>query len=143
MNGKRLSLLFLGILIFSWMGCGEKMGEKEYFNLAYQHMEKEQWSESEKNFQKILDQYPEGEYTSKAMFMVAFVNANYLKNYEKAEKYYKEFLEKYPTHELAASARYELEHLGKDINDLPFLKGETAEEDSVVAEAPANGNGKS
>jgi hypothetical protein len=30
-------------------------------------------------------------------------------------------LEKYPDHELAEAARYELEHMGKEVDDLPFM----------------------
>jgi outer membrane protein assembly factor BamD (BamD/ComL family) len=135
MKLKMVSPLLLVVGVFLIAGCGKKKGEKEYFELAYQQMEKEQWSESEKYFQKIVDDYPEGDYSAKALFMVGFVNANYLKNYERAEKYYKEFLSKYPDNELADDAQYELDHLGKDINDLPFLKGETSEGDSVVVES--------
>lgn len=137
MKGKSISLVLLLVLVFSQLGCGKKLGEKEYFDMAYQHMNKEQWSEAEKNFQKILDDYPNGMYSSKALFMIGFVNANYLKNFEKARKYYSEFLEKYPNHELADDAKYELENLGKDINELPFLKNESAEKDSVVADIPS------
>jgi len=117
-------LTMVSTVLLVLAGCGKKEGEKEYFERAYQEMGKEQWSEAEKNFQKILDIYPNGEYASKAMFMVGFVNANYLKNYDKAKKY--------PNNELADDAKYELEHLGSDVDDLPFLKEEGAK-DSVVA----------
>ena len=129
-----ISLLILNVFLLCLMGCSKKAGEKEYFDLAYQYMSKEQWSEAEKNFQKILDEYPNGDFSSKALFMVGFVNANYLKNLEKAKQYYTEFLEKYPNHDLADDAKYEIENLGKNIDDLPFLQEESATEDSVVAE---------
>ena len=136
-----VTFMVLTLLVLSFQGCEKKLGEQEYFDLAYQHMGKEQWSEAEKNFQKIIDDYPNGTYGSKAIFMIGFLNANYIKNFDKAEKYYKNFLEKYPDHDLSDDARYELENLGQDINDLPFLRGEEAEADSVVAgkdhQAPA------
>lgn len=138
MKKGMICLLILNMILLALVGCGKKAGEKEYFELAYQDMGKENWSEAEKNFQKILDEYPKGEFASKALFMVGFVNANYLKNFEKAKKYYTEFLEKYPDNELADDAKYELEHLGKDIDDLPFLQGENA--DSVVAENKEKGS---
>jgi outer membrane protein assembly factor BamD (BamD/ComL family) len=128
-----VTFIVLILVLLGFQGCEQKLGEQEYFDLAYQHMGKEQWSEAEKNFQKIINDYPNGTYGSKSLFMVGFLNANYMKNYGKAEKYYKEFLEKYPEHDLADDARYELENLGKDINDLPFLRGEESESDSVVA----------
>jgi outer membrane protein assembly factor BamD (BamD/ComL family) len=129
---KKVVLLFLSISVL-WMlstGCSKKVGEKEYFDLAYQYMGKEKWSDAEKYFQKILDEYPNGVYSSKALFMVGFINANYLKNYDKAKKYYTEFLKKYPNHDLADDARYELENLGKNIDDLPFLKDSDTGEQS-------------
>ena len=129
---KNFFLILVSLILLA--GCGKKMGEKEYFDMAYQYMGEEKWSESEKYFQKILDEYPEGEFASKALFMVGFVNANYLKNYDKAQKYYSAFLEKYPDHDLADDAKYELENLGRDINDLPFLKGEETETDTVISE---------
>jgi len=132
MKREVVTFIVLTLLVLGFQGCEKKLGEQEYFDLAYQHMGKEQWSEAEKNFQKIIDDYPNGTYGSKAIFMIGFLNANYIKNFEKAEKYYKNFLEKYPDHDLSDDARYELENLGKDINDLPFLRGEEAEADSVV-----------
>jgi len=137
----RVIFLLVGVVFI--VGCGKKMGEKEYFDVAYQFMGKEQWSESEKYFQKILDEYPEGEFSSKALFMVGFVNANYLKNYDKAQQYYSKFLQKYPDHDLADDAKYELENLGKDINDLPFLKGEETEADTVISEMTGSKSTKS
>ena len=133
-----VSFIFLMVGVVLIVGCGKKMGEKEYFDMAYQFMGKEQWSESEKHFQKILDEYPEGEFSSKALFMIGFVNANYLKNYDKAQQYYTDFLQKYPNHDLSDDAKYELENLGKDINDLPFLKGEETEADTVISEITGN-----
>ena len=133
-----VSFIFLLVGIILVVGCGKKMGEKEYFDMAYQFMGEEQWSESEKYFQKILDEYPKGEFSSKALFMVGFVNANYLKNFDKAQQYYTDFLQKYPKHDLADDAKYELENLGKDINDLPFLKGEGIEADTVISEISGN-----
>ena len=123
---KKVVLLSLALSVLAMFllaaGCSKKAGEKEYFDMAYQYMGKEKWSDAEKYFQKILDEYPNGVYSSKALFMVGFINANYLKNYDKAKKYYTEFLQKYPNHDLADDARYELENLGKNIDDLPFLK---------------------
>ncbi len=124
-------LFVFSFLLMSFVGCSHKAGEKEYYDLAYQYMGKEKYSEAEKYFQKILDEYPNGVYSSKALFMVGFINANHLKNFDKAKKYYTEFLKKYPNHELAASAKYEIENLGKNVDDLPFLKDENLTKDSI------------
>lgn len=125
---KRLLAVFPLLVLLVVVACSKKMGEKDYYDLANQYMAQEKWKLAEENFEKILQEYPNGVYSSKAMFMVGFINANYLNNFEKARKYYSEFLEKYPSHDLADDAKYELENLGKDIDDLPFLKGETTSE---------------
>ena len=35
---------------------------------------------------------------------------------------YKNFLDRFPDHELAPSVQFELDHLGKDINEIDVLK---------------------
>ena len=133
-----INFIILSFAIFVMIGCGKKISEKEYFELASQYMVEENWSGAEKNFQNVIDKYPEGEYASKALFMVGFINANYLKNYEKAKKYYTEFIFKYPNHDLTDDAQYEVDNLGKNIDDLPLFKDEGAETDSITA-AVSNG----
>jgi len=116
------------VLLIVALGCSKKMSEKEYYDLANQYMAQEKWQQAETYFEKILQEYPNGVFSSKATFMVGFINANYLKNYDKAREYYSLFLEKFPKHELADDAKYELEHLGKGMEDLPFLKDEKGDQ---------------
>lgn len=125
-------LLVLNFIMLLALGCGKKVSEKEYFELASKNMNSEKWSDAEKYFQEIIKKYPEGEYASKALFMLGFINANYLKNYEKAKKYYSDFIVKYPKSELTDDAKYEINNLGKDINNLPLFKDEKTKADSVT-----------
>jgi hypothetical protein len=53
--------------------------------------------------------------------MSAFIYANDLKDIEKARAAYKSFVETYPQHELVPSVKWELEHLGQDINDIELF----------------------
>ena len=117
-----VNILLIALFILS---CSEKVSEKEYFDLATQYMDQQNWIKAEENFSKVIEEYPNGLFSSKAIFMVGYLNANHMKNFEKARKYYSEFLEKYPDHELAEAARYELENMGKDVEDLPFLNDES------------------
>jgi outer membrane protein assembly factor BamD (BamD/ComL family) len=121
MKISKFLLFYLFVFLFVF-ACSGKKSEKEYYDLANQNMGQENWQEAEKYFSKILEEYPNGVNSSKALFMVAFINANYVKDLEKARKYYTEFLEKYPNHELADDAKYEIDHLGQDVDDLPFLQ---------------------
>ncbi len=123
--GKSFLALAVMLALFLLAGCSKKMSEKAYYDLAMQYMNQEKMDQAKQYFQKILDEYPNGVFSSEALFMVAFIDANYLKNYAEARRYYEEFLQKYPNHELASSARYELEHLGKPVEELPFLKGDS------------------
>lgn len=116
-----VTLLFLTATVFS---CSGKIDEKEYFTRASQYMEQENWEQAAASFEKLYAEYPQGLFSSKALFMMGYINANHLKNLEKARQYYGEFLEKFPEHELATAAKYELENLGKDVDQLPFLKDE-------------------
>jgi TolA-binding protein len=76
----------------------------------------------------LIEQYPNSKYVAQSIFMIGFIYANNLNNLEKAKEYYNQFLQKYPNHELVNSVKWELDHLGKDINDIDFLK-----QDSVKA----------
>ncbi|MBD3289813.1 tetratricopeptide repeat protein [candidate division KSB1 bacterium] len=80
----------------------------------------------------LIDKYPESKYAAQSLFMIGFINANNLQDLETAKQYYEEFLEKYPDNELASSVKWELDNLGKDINDIDFLNQPgTAEERNV------------
>lgn len=113
-----VKITLIALLVFS---CSKKVSEKEYFDLATQYMDQQNWVQAEENFSKVIQEYPNGLFSSKALFMLGYINANHMDNFEKAKEYYTEFLEKYPDHELADAARYELENMGKDVEDLPFL----------------------
>jgi len=71
--------------------------------------------------EKLYKAYSESQYAPQALFMIGFTYANNVKDCEKAKKYYHEFLKKFPKNELVASVKWELENLGKDINELDFL----------------------
>ena len=57
-----------------------------------------------------------------AQFMIGYIYANVKNDSANALKEYNVFLEKYPDHELAPSVQFEIQWLGKDINDIPALK---------------------
>ena len=127
---RLLGMMFVFLFLYS---CSEKQSETEYLQSAYQLYTDEAYEEAIAAFAKILEDYPKGEHTSKAMFMIGFIHANYTKNYEEAKKYYNNFIEKYPDDAMVSSAKYELDNLGKDINELPIFK-DLDEEEKVTPE---------
>ena len=125
-------MILTGLFLLS---CSSKLSEAEYYNLATDAFNKQDFPKSIENFKNIIDYYPEGQRASEALFMLGYINANNTNDLKEAEKYYKLFIEKYPNDELTDDAEYELKHLGKDINELPIFKD--IQSDSVVEQAPS------
>ena len=74
------------------------------------------------SYSKVSENYVGTNYAVEAQFMVGYIYANILSDYEKAVETYLIFLEKFPDHELAPSVKFELDNLGKSINEIPVLK---------------------
>lgn len=74
-----------------------------------------------KTLQRVIDEYPESKSAAPCQFMIGFIHANNTSDTLKARLAYNTFLQKYPDHELAASVKWELQYLGKDINEIPEL----------------------
>jgi len=120
---QKNAFILISITLFVlFIGCSETKTEEEYFTLANEQYSQEAYADAIENFKIILEKYPNGTTTAKATFMLGFINANNLGNLEEAKKYYTLFVEKYPDNDLADDAQYELNNLGKDINDLPMFK---------------------
>jgi len=77
---------------------------------------------------QLIKKYPDSKYSAQSLFMIGYHYANSISDTTEARKYYEKFLEQYPEHELANSVRWELDFLGKDINEIDFLKGGSVEE---------------
>ena len=130
---QKIFIFGLMAILFLVGACSQKLSEQEYFDAGYEQFNKQNFEEALTNFKLLIKYYPEGEMAAKSIFMIGFINANHLNNLEEAKKYYTEFIEKYPNHELVDSARYELETLGKSIDELPIF--EKIEGDSVDTSA--------
>ncbi len=65
--------------------------------------------------------FPNSEYVPQAQFMIGFIYANSLKDFDNARVEYEKFLAEFPKNELATSVKWELENMGKDINEIDFL----------------------
>lgn len=72
--------------------------------------------------QVVIEEYPEDRFAAQCQFMIGFIHANSTEDMEKAREAYSLFIAKYPDHELVPSVEWELEHLGKDINQIPELQ---------------------
>ena len=85
-----------------------------------------------KNFEQALNEYrvvvqnyPETRFAINAQFMIGYVYANFVQDYNQARMEYERFLELYSTEAdsgLVQSVKFELENLGRDLNEIPQLK---------------------
>ncbi len=73
-------------------------------------------------YRKVYQKFNNPQEEPHARFMIGYIYSNYLSDYDKARVEYVAFLEKYPDHELAPSVKFELENMGKDINEIDVLK---------------------
>jgi tetratricopeptide (TPR) repeat protein len=67
--------------------------------------------------QLLIDEYSDSRFAPQASFMIGYIYANDLKDYDVARHKYNEFLDTFKDHELVESVKWELEHLGKDVDE--------------------------
>ncbi len=73
-------------------------------------------------YRKVLTHFSGSSQEAHAQFMIGYIYANILKDTAKAKEEYGVFLDQFPNHDLSPSVRFELDFLGKDINEIPALK---------------------
>lgn len=69
-------------------------------------------------FQRCAGEFKGTETGAQCQFMVGFIYANNDVDTTKARIAYEQFIKTYPNHDLADDVQWELDHLGKDINDV-------------------------
>lgn len=77
---------------------------------------------------RLQREYPNHNRAENAFFLVGYTYAEHLKDYDAAKSVYSAFLEKYPDSDLALSVKFELENMGKPIEELEIFKTLTSEE---------------
>jgi outer membrane protein assembly factor BamD (BamD/ComL family) len=89
-------------------------------------------------YERYYRNYPASPHAPTALFLTGFLWNNDLHNLDSAKSAYQLFLSHYPSHELAASAKFELENLGKDPAQLtPQTRQEKTTGSSAVPSSPA------
>ena len=69
-----------------------------------------------------IDNYSNTDEGVKALFMIGFIYANHLSDYRSAQQAYRQFIDHYPHHELIPSVKFELENMGKPMEEIDVLK---------------------
>ncbi|MFH1861854.1 MAG: tetratricopeptide repeat protein [bacterium] len=138
---KKVVIFILTAILFylALSGCEKKPSEQQIFDEAKKYQESQDFENAVTQYAKLIELHPKGKYAPQSQFMIGFIYANELKNYEEAKQAYTAFLEKYSSTAdsgMVASARWELEHLGQDINEIEELSTITESQESSEEPAP-------
>jgi len=94
-------------------------GEEELFTLA---QETDDPLTRLNYYSELVFNYPDGDHAAEAQFMIGFIHAEELSNYEAARNAFERMKTRYPDSDLVASADWMLEHMGEE--NPPFDEGD-------------------
>jgi len=109
------------IIIILIAGCAKKPGEEELFTDAKRLQEQSQFQQAVDKYQQLIRLYPSSPMCAQSQFMIGYIYANHIQNFDAARQAYQVYLERYPNDEMAKDAKWELDHLGQDINSIDEL----------------------
>ncbi|MFH1010272.1 MAG: tetratricopeptide repeat protein [bacterium] len=101
--------------------CSKGPSERQLFEQGKKYQEEGKFAESAAAYEELVKRYPDSRQAPQCLFMVGYLYANHLADYDRARRVYETFLKKYPDDPLVKDARWELSHLGQDLNEIPEL----------------------
>ncbi|KPL19966.1 MAG: hypothetical protein AMJ92_00445 [candidate division Zixibacteria bacterium SM23_81] len=120
MRSLAFGMALIATLILFLGGCGSKTPE-ELFNLAQKAENEGDFEEAIDFYTMLLNKYPQNEHNYKAQFMVGFIYSEELKDYDKAKVAMQKVIDDYPDCDLADDARWMLEHMGENLEQMEFM----------------------
>lgn len=96
------------------------------FMLAQTYNAKQDFHAAVDSYSAFVKKYPDLNSTPLAMFFIGFIYNNNLQMVDSARVAYQNFIAKFPNHELAASAKFEIDNLGKTPDEIIGVKKEVA-----------------
>jgi len=163
--GKKLTIAGLGLLMMMFVNCSRDSVKtaEGYWDLGRESFNNKKYEESIAYYQKLVKRFPQDTLaiqalfsvaeiyknnlkdftksidsynqilsqfsadpkTPNASFMIGYIYANDLNDYDKAKASYEKFIELYPDHMLVPSAQWEIENLGKSLDEIPQLQSIT------------------
>lgn len=120
----RRSLIVFPVMIAILIGfaaCKKGPTVEELFDRANKFQEESNFEGAIGAYTEIVQRFPTSDKAPQCQFMVGYLYANQLKNIEKAKEAYQGFIRNWPEHELVKDAQWELDHLGKDVNEIEEL----------------------
>lgn len=117
-------LMLVPFILVFMSGCKKGPSPEDIFSQAKSLQEEQKYAEAVVKYEELVALHPKNKLAAQSQFMVGFICANELDDLEKAAEAYKAFLENYASTSdsgMVASAKWELENLGKDINEIEDL----------------------
>jgi outer membrane protein assembly factor BamD (BamD/ComL family) len=137
LRGRTCAILVLSLVV-AFAGCKKGPTQEELFEKAKKAQEESNFPAAIDAYQEIVKLYPKSPQAPQCQFMVGYLYANHLKNKDQAKAAYQTFIRDYPEHELVKDAQWELDHLGKDVNEIEELN-RILSRDSTGAKADTAG----
>ena len=69
------------------------------------------------HYERLLSDYPQSEFAVEAQFMVAYIQEEYLKDFDAARLAYQRVIDDFPDSDLAKSASFLLPNVGRDLEE--------------------------
>lgn len=80
-------------------------------------------------FRLLIEKYPHHATSPGASFLIGFIYNNNLKKVDSARFAYEDFLKRYPSDQLAVSAKFELDNLGKEPEEILNAQTQVVQQD--------------
>ena len=122
---RTIIFLALPIVVVALIfGCQKGPSAEQIFTEAKQLHEDAKYAEAVAKYEQLVQMHARSKYAPQSQFMIGFIYANELGELDKAKVAYETFLERYAETSdsgMVASAHWELENLGKDIDEIEDL----------------------
>jgi outer membrane protein assembly factor BamD (BamD/ComL family) len=127
---SKVLVVALAIAALTVAGCKKEAAkaisgqEIELFAKAQDLQKQEKYDEAVSVYRQITRDFPSSKQGANSQFMVGYIYANHLKDYEQAKIELQRFIDKYGASSdsgLVAGARFEMQYLGKSIDEIPIL----------------------
>jgi TolA-binding protein len=113
--------LLVLILLVAVAGCAKGPDQAQLLEKAKKAQEESNFQGAIDAYQDIVKRFPKSPQAAQCQFMVGYLYANHMKNMDMAKQAYQTFLHNYPEDALVKDAQWELDHLGKDVNEIDEL----------------------
>ena len=121
MQVRRACTLVIVMIAVLFSACKKGPTQEQLFEDAKKYQEQSNFVAAISSYQEIVERYPHSPQAPQCQFMIGYLYANHLKNMDMAKQAYATFIKNYPEHELVKDAQWELDHLGRDVNEIEEL----------------------